>query len=366
MAELIDFHEEKLTKEEIAAITAINTNGRMKIMQTVDELPCDIPYRLHAYPRRVAMHIGQRKLLLTEVEFLTKYAKDGDTIVYAGAGPGIHIPTLVGLFSHIKLTYELWDPSGFNLIRNVSTNLSNVRTHKEYFTSETAERFASREDILFISDIRVNEVEGELPTEDRVEKDMVMQEEWVRIMQPRAYMLKFRLRYMTGDCPNIPFEYLPGETYIQPFAPQSSSETRLVASRAPGEIYGSRIWDQKLYDNRMYYLNSIMREWGCFKHDAAINYTPGLDTCFDCAREAQIWEKYSDVLGRRPDINSLFNLASRGSRRLDRLPHGYAPQVPLIDKRHHISQYGELRGQYIAAPDTQSTINAPAALANAD
>ena len=40
------------------------------------------------------LHWGQRKLLLSEIEFLTLYAAPGDLVLYAGAAPGGHIPYL--------------------------------------------------------------------------------------------------------------------------------------------------------------------------------------------------------------------------------------------------------------------------------
>lgn len=39
---------------------------------------------------------GQRKLVMMEICFLSRYASPGDLVVYAGAAPGIHIPYLAG------------------------------------------------------------------------------------------------------------------------------------------------------------------------------------------------------------------------------------------------------------------------------
>jgi hypothetical protein len=54
---------------------------------------------------------GQRKLLLSEIEFLTLFARPGDVVVYAGAAPGYHIPYLLDLFPFIKMV--LVDPRQF-------------------------------------------------------------------------------------------------------------------------------------------------------------------------------------------------------------------------------------------------------------
>ena len=44
-----------------------------------------------ASERKTARHFGQRKLLISEIEFLTMHARFNDTVVYAGAAPGTHI-----------------------------------------------------------------------------------------------------------------------------------------------------------------------------------------------------------------------------------------------------------------------------------
>jgi hypothetical protein len=44
--------------------------------------------RLMNYFRQVNQHKGQLKLLLSEIDFLTDFARHGDTVVYAGAACG--------------------------------------------------------------------------------------------------------------------------------------------------------------------------------------------------------------------------------------------------------------------------------------
>jgi hypothetical protein len=60
-------------------------------------------------------HWGQRKLLLSEIEFLTDWAPlDRDSIVvYAGAAPGTHIAFLAEMFP--RLSFVLVDPSEFKV-----------------------------------------------------------------------------------------------------------------------------------------------------------------------------------------------------------------------------------------------------------
>ena len=59
----------------------------------------DFPVEKYLIP-----HLGQRKLLITELEFLLYCFKNykPELIVYAGAGPGVHIPFLIDLLYFTK------------------------------------------------------------------------------------------------------------------------------------------------------------------------------------------------------------------------------------------------------------------------
>jgi hypothetical protein len=50
----------------------------------------------------MGLHLGQRKLLLTEVNFLTNYSDLSKNIIYIGAAPGHHIEFLSTLFLIIR------------------------------------------------------------------------------------------------------------------------------------------------------------------------------------------------------------------------------------------------------------------------
>ena len=83
---------------------------------------------------------GQRKLLLMELEFLTNFSKDGDTVLYVGAGPGDHIPFLAGqLFP--KLKFILYDAVPFGFDPELH-DLSNVTIVNDLFRESDAHWFA--------------------------------------------------------------------------------------------------------------------------------------------------------------------------------------------------------------------------------
>jgi hypothetical protein len=66
--------------------------------------------RLTNYFRQVNQHKGQLKLLLSEIDFLTDFARHGDTVVYAGATCGSHLPILARMFKDLRLSWHLFDP----------------------------------------------------------------------------------------------------------------------------------------------------------------------------------------------------------------------------------------------------------------
>ena len=64
----------------------------------------------------MCIHLGQRKLLLTEVNFLTGHGDFSKNIIYIGAAPGHHIEFLSTLFPNH--TFYLYDPRDFSIKQN--------------------------------------------------------------------------------------------------------------------------------------------------------------------------------------------------------------------------------------------------------
>jgi hypothetical protein len=127
------------------------------------ECRTDIPFVriLHSeYPRlkyrrrkgevKTVIHWGQRKLLMSEIEFLTTYARSGMTVVYAGAAPGTHLSYLSNLFPYV--TFELYDPAPFTV--RESAKIKIFTGNDGMFTDETAKKYSGRNDVLFICDVR--------------------------------------------------------------------------------------------------------------------------------------------------------------------------------------------------------------------
>lgn len=94
-------------------------------------------YRSRHAEVKTAIHWGQRKLLLSEIQLLSHYAKRGVSyhIVYAGSAPGTHLGFLDELSDGMH-TWELIDPGQFD--RVVLGPRKNFCLRNEFFTNATA------------------------------------------------------------------------------------------------------------------------------------------------------------------------------------------------------------------------------------
>lgn len=90
------------------------------------------PYARRIGEAKTVDHWGQRKLLLSEIEFLTHYAREGDVVLYAGAAPGNHVRFLAeNMFP--RLRFILVDPARFECLPTEHIQIRNVRdTHHTY------------------------------------------------------------------------------------------------------------------------------------------------------------------------------------------------------------------------------------------
>jgi len=268
-------------------------------------------------------HVGQRKLLMSEVDFLSNYARTGDTIVYAGAAPGTHMPLLASLFPNLR--FKLYDPRKFKYSTR-TPHAARIKTYQQFFLDKDALSFAGRDDVLFISDIRTGTDEVQFPSEEAVRGDMNLQRRWVELMQPRAAMLKFRLTY--GESPD--YEYFDGDVRLQAWAPKFSSETRLIATRP----YTLKMYSSAEYDDKLYFYNKIIRMWATYDHGVPLKLVPGLDYCPSCALEVLMWNTYLGASRATPArVATLMNrTAAALSRSLDSKSHGKDPELLPIER----------------------------------
>lgn len=213
-------------------------------------------------------HWGQRKLFMNELELLTLHAAPGDVVVYAGAAPGQHIAHLAEQFFP-EVSFVLVDPAPFRIQPTDRLTLVNG-----LMTDDLAKEYAGRDNVLLVSDIRRT-----YASEDLILEDMMDQQRWHDLMQPKVSMFKFRLPWRAGKT-----EYLDGQVYTQPYAKPRSTETRLIV---PGGA-PRRQWDNQEYEEQCFFFNTVVRP-APHAHGVA---GAALEATWDYAAEVEIWRAY--------------------------------------------------------------------------
>jgi hypothetical protein len=249
-----------------------------RILNMNDQL--DYYLRTNIFKR--ALHWGQLKLFLSELEFLTKILLEKPNkkivFVYAGAAPGHHIKFLHDMFKEID--FELYDPNKF-----VINDEPGLKTHVQFFMDEDAQYWhdkAKKENLYlaFCSDIRT-----EPATSENVIRNMNMQLGWWKIMNPDLSMFKFRLPWEAGKT-----TYPEGDIYLQAFPGPTSTETRLMVRKNAKIIQ----YDNKAYESACFHHNIINRElyYDNILGDLSLE-KDGLDNCYDCVSFIKIVEEYN-------------------------------------------------------------------------
>jgi len=230
------------------------------------------PYKRRQGTAKTVDHWGQRKLLMSEIEFLAKYARSGDVLVYAGAAPGNHTNFLsASLFPEISMV--LVDPAHF-----AAKPTDKIEIREGFFTDEMAKEFSPRGDrVLFVSDIRSTDKSmDEKSQREAVDRDMRMQMKWQEIIRPRASMYKMRLPYTPGTT-----KYLDGNIHFPVWGGRTTTETRLVVENGSVE---TKEYDHTDYERLMFHFNTVTRTT-YYEHNFQ---APGICHCFDCASEMHI------------------------------------------------------------------------------
>lgn len=255
----------------------------------------DIPREVYK-PRtekNTSFHWGQRKLLMSEIEFLTIYGHLADELVYVGAGSkkdkrgispgGVHIELLSKMFP--KHTFHLYDPTDFGI-----TETDKIKLYKQYFTNEDAQdwhKIKGSKNLLYISDIRTvdNSERDKNKYANGILSDMMNQWEWSKIMVPAASMVKFKLPYGEVNFPDT--EYPKGVNFLPIWGRPTTTETRLVYEDPEDMMQ----YDNFKHEEQMAYFNNNILlsyydspEWGC--------EIDGFDHCYSCRSECHIISEY--------------------------------------------------------------------------
>lgn len=242
------------------------------------------------------IHDGQRKLLLSEIEFFINEHKKFDKnkkkiVLYIGASTGIrsvHTYTLITLFPEFE--YHLYDSSDFFPLLK---ELKNVKIFKRWFTEKDIPKYKNG-NVFLISDIR-NPIIGVFKKQKDFRKmnevvleDMNLQKFFYEQINPKSALLKFRLPW---DDEKI--QYLDGEIYFQVWQGFDSTETRLVPN---GKL---KKYNNRAYEERMFYFNKKTRT-KYYKHNIKC-----YGHCYDCMSELTILSKYMKLKNITGDVCEL-------------------------------------------------------------
>lgn len=300
-------------------------NERIEFTRILPEDWPRVQYERRTGELKTVIHWGQRKLLMSEIEFLNLYPRSRELhVVYAGAAPGTHTAYLSSLFPNI--TFHLVDPAPFTV-----KPTPKIRLYQGFFTHTLAHQF--RNDyggkILFVSDIRTadSEIQEEKEVDESVRSDMQMQMEWHMIMRPLRSMLKFRLPWTNGTT-----RYLAGEIYLPVWGPITTTETRLITHENSLEVVE---YDNKKYEEQMFYFNTRVRP-NMFPHGY---HGQGIDHCYDCASEGYILCSYL-LKQHNYKIEEAFaefpNMSRKISVMIDRNRTLASPNLDPAKRKEHI------------------------------
>ena len=210
-----------------------------------------LPYRERRWEVKSVVPWGQRRLFLSELDFLSAYgpayvrsAPQTATVVYAGAAPGVHLTYLTRLFP--ELTFVLYDTEPFKVEER-----ANVVVRREAFTDSAALEWSAA-DALFVSDVRSDDLFHSPAgvVEAAIGEDMAAQMRWVELMQPHRALLKFRLPWDDGRT-----MYLQGALQLPVWGSQTTTECRLV----PSVPVAYTTYDHRVHEQQMFHFNTRHR-----------------------------------------------------------------------------------------------------------
>jgi hypothetical protein len=256
------------------------------------------------YRAATNVHLGQRKLMLSEVQMLLEYYKKSRSppiVVYIGAAPGTHLLYLSEMFPDVS--FILYDGARIDRQLKAWPRVYEIHEGRDgFFTNEKCHQLkkrlaAQKRPVLFVSDIRLAE-EDDTKFEHNVTRDMELQKEWVQILKPTLSLLKYRMSYHMKHGESL--RYLKGTILYGIWPKQQSGETRLLVEK---EDTGKEInYDFKDYEESMFFHNKFVRSY-CFPISDELKqfmrppkniYCP----CYDCVSELLILQEYSQLFAQ--------------------------------------------------------------------
>nr|QBK93568.1 MAG: XRN 5'-3' exonuclease [Pithovirus LCPAC404] len=317
----VDFHGEILPAEVVNKIDNAANHSMMVMYDHNSELVLEDYENLYPDDHRTALHLEQRKILMSDIYFISKYGDKSIDILYVSHTSTIankYMSHLLDQFEEINKIY-IYMSSDEELKSNVDIVINNTFKDDDVVKwSKYAKPF------LFICDA-----------------DMFLQQRWYEKMKENpnlfAAMLKFDINHSDES------EYYVGNEIFFQCWNSLEPKSKIVVTNTP-ESLRIRKYNVLHYTKTFHYLNDIIREWKFFNHLVQIGRsdTPfGLDHCYDCALEVRIWAEYLDsrdesVTSRKIAklITDVTDLSSE--MKLYHPPHGEYPNTMMINKRRKL------------------------------
>jgi hypothetical protein len=219
-----------------------------------------------ARPRLVARRDNRRKLL-EQVEFLTRYGSCATTVVVVGY-PGTHFSLLRQLFP--KHEFRIWNTSELK--------------------PEDIQRLGETPVLLMLA------LCGE-----HLEDGLELQRDLVERLRPQMALMRFQ---PPRGSPS--FEYLAGTLFWPVWGSAEGCDVSLMTDGAATHEY-----DVSTHYDALHRFNL------CTRQQAYQHLLPrgvyGLDFCYDCTAEIHIWKSYLKSVGRVYDAASIATLMNHAS-----------------------------------------------------
>jgi len=220
--------------------------------------------------RPFGVHHGHLKLTMADMQLLNFFWNpqevNNPVMVVAGGAPGNHFAVILRLYPEIK-ELHIYDTNKFFIQKPGKSHYAEefggrIFLHDEFFTAKTAKDWAGRKDIFFTSDIRSVSHEDTTPAKyyEDIISDNRQQEEWVRIINPVAAMLKFKIPILKDEkMESISYKGMDGYVFRGVWSREKTTECRLVPIKTKEGKYAERIWDDKKFRGQNIFNNYFRR-----------------------------------------------------------------------------------------------------------
>jgi hypothetical protein len=124
------------------AISGYVKDPQQQPINNINSMPFEITYFQDDTAKHLSSncHLGQRKLLLTEMEFYTRYIKDhnaNNLVVYAGSASCEHLPVILSMFKNLR--FILIDPN----YHSIDAKYKYIYQNNEVISSGNYKQFVS-------------------------------------------------------------------------------------------------------------------------------------------------------------------------------------------------------------------------------